>query len=71
MKKFMTVVALSCLSFGLANSTEKKSKDESVCRVTCSVTLDGITYTTSAGSIFRSCEGAADRCLWKLASAVM
>jgi hypothetical protein len=41
-------------------------EDEIICTVTCSVTIDGITHTVSAGNWFSSCERAARRCNEKL-----
>ena len=48
-----------------ANKKETK-KNETVCSVTCSRTIHGVTYTTEAGNWFSSCEGAAGRCEKKL-----
>ena len=49
------------------NLTETKSGlNESICSTTCSRTVAGITFTTSAGNWFSSCERAERRCQEKL-----
>lgn len=47
---------------------EVQTEDDVVCTVTCSFTYNGITYTTSAGNWFSTCQGATRRCLGKLDS---
>lgn len=44
------------------NDTEK----ETVCVITCSTTVNGVTYETSAGNWFTSCNSAGNQCLRKL-----
>lgn len=45
------------------NTNQKKVK---ICTVTCSKTIHGVTYTTTAGNWFSSCDGASERCKKKL-----
>lgn len=71
MKKLSVVLGFLTLSlFCLVNSEAKTSKpaDEAICRVGCSASINGITYSTSAGSIFTSCETAGLNCARKLAA---
>ena len=46
---------------------ETKNEDVKVCTVSCSHTINGITYTAEAGNWFTSCRQASSRCLDKLA----
>lgn len=39
---------------------------ETVCSVTCSRVIGGVTYTAEAGNWFSTCEGASNRCEAKL-----
>lgn len=51
-------------------TTENSKKDiekEAVCTISCSVTVNGVTYTTSAGGWLTSCKEAGNQCLRKLA----
>ncbi|WP_445452274.1 hypothetical protein [Flavobacterium sp. 25HG05S-40] len=45
---------------------ENSKKVETVCSVTCSRVIGGVTYTTEAGNFLSTCEGAARRCEAKL-----
>jgi hypothetical protein len=45
----------------------KDSEKEAVCTISCSVTVNGVTYTTSAGGWLTSCKEAGNQCLRKLA----
>ena len=65
---FMTVGTMS-VSYGEKDTLETKVSDE-FCRVTCSAEVGGITYTVSSGSIFTSCETAAENCADKLAETI-
>lgn len=62
------MVVLSIVNIGA--SASQKERQEDLARVTCSATVNGITYTVSAGSIFTSTETAAERCAEKLADAI-
>lgn len=44
----------------------ENKKDDTVCTETCSRVIGGVTYTTSAGNWFSTCEGALSRCEAKL-----
>jgi hypothetical protein len=44
----------------------ENKKEETECNATCSQTVGGITYTTTAGNWFSSCERAERRCEEKL-----
>lgn len=46
--------------------TNENKKEETVCSATCSQTVGGVTYTTTAGNWFSSCERAERRCEEKL-----
>lgn len=39
---------------------------DAVCTITCSTTVNGVTYTTSAGGWLTSCNSAGNQCLRKL-----
>lgn len=78
MKKILSIaVVLFVTSFmsisGTASNSEvRNDRAESICSVSCSVTLSsGYTITTSAGSIFRTCTGASLKCQQKLSQAVV
>lgn len=46
---------------------DKKGKEKgTICSTTCSQTVGGVTYTTTAGNWFSSCERADRRCEEKL-----
>jgi hypothetical protein len=46
--------------------TNDEKKENTVCVITCSTTVNGVTYTTSAGNWFTSCNSAGNQCLRKL-----
>lgn len=63
---------ISTFAFNDASNTlpkEKSTKDKVFCTILCKVTVDGVTYTASAGNWFSSCSRAASRCNRKLIKA--
>lgn len=44
----------------------KNAEKDAVCTISCSTTVNGVTYTTSAGGWFTSCREAGNQCLRKL-----
>ncbi|MFY0632060.1 MAG: hypothetical protein JXR05_17000 [Flavobacteriaceae bacterium] len=45
---------------------KKAESEKTFCSVSCTMTHNGITYSTTAGNWFSTCEGAARRCEKKL-----
>jgi hypothetical protein len=50
----------------MVSKSSDEKKDETVCTVTCSRVIGGVTYTAEAGNWFSTCSGAASRCEKKL-----
>ncbi len=79
-KLFLSVVLLLAVSFTFASNGIVKpiyvEKIQTIkiinhpvkpkCTVSCSVTVMGVTFTTTAGNWFSSCERAGMRCYAKL-----
>ena len=52
-----------------ANKKETK-EDEAVCSVSCSITVNGVSFMAEAGNWFSSCERAGRVCVEKLEKAL-
>lgn len=73
MKKTLAILTIMVTTSSIINVSTAASPREHVddmARVSCSATVNGITYTVSAGSIFTSTETAAARCAEKLSDAI-
>jgi hypothetical protein len=47
--------------------SKESAEKYAVCKISCSVVANGVTYTTSAGGWFTGCAEAGNQCLRKLA----
>ncbi|WP_445452273.1 hypothetical protein [Flavobacterium sp. 25HG05S-40] len=79
---FIATTMFSLSSFANTPTTENKTdlqkenqtitiknennEDRDICTITCSKTVGGVTYTTSAGGWLTSCNTAGNQCLRKL-----
>jgi hypothetical protein len=77
-KLFFTLTIL--MSFAFTNVSNDRSKvvlsetdinNKNFCTISCSRTVDGVTYTSSAGNWFSTCRGAWVRCREKLSKATL
>ncbi len=67
MKKiFFALGILSSLAFTNVSNPLSVHEEEVVCTISCSMVIEGVTYTATAGNWFTSCKRAAMRCNDKL-----
>ncbi len=70
-EKTLPVKGKSIVKNEKEKSVKKGESEKTLCTVSCSMTHNGITYTTTGGNWLSSCERASRRCAEKLRKYVL